>query len=167
MNRDLSWRKEGVGNAFVQAVAAKAGFICHKPDFDLDCVDWGISGRGGEGTVRSPKLELQLKCTARDLLDEDSIHYPLDVNTYDNLRAENYLVPRILLVVIMPESPSDWISQSDEQLSLRHFGYWVSLRGKPRVENRETVTVYVPLFQTFTIKALKNIMKRIEAGGLP
>jgi hypothetical protein len=33
-------------------------------------VDLGLASRGGTGPILSPRLELQLKCTSRDVLSE-------------------------------------------------------------------------------------------------
>ena len=52
----------------MQAVTAAAGYNVYKPEVDDDSVDLGIAARGGKGTFRSPKLELQLKCTSIDVL---------------------------------------------------------------------------------------------------
>jgi hypothetical protein len=43
-----------------------------------------------------------LKSTARNLMDTRFIRYPLPVKNYEDLRHENYQVPRILVVVVMP-----------------------------------------------------------------
>jgi len=130
-----SQMKEEFSNAYLRAVAAVAGFTCYKPEPDTDSVDWGIAAVGGKGTTMSPKVELQLKCTGRDMMDGDEIKYPLKMKNYDDLRAENYQVPRILVVVMVPKESAEWLVHSEEQLAMRHCGYWVSLRGMAQVPN--------------------------------
>ncbi|MFM5980640.1 MAG: DUF4365 domain-containing protein, partial [Sphaerospermopsis kisseleviana] len=47
---------------------------------------------------------------------------------------------------------------SETELCLRRCAYWVSLRGQPQTQNTETVTVYIPRKNVFTVDALKNLM---------
>ncbi len=60
----LNQMKEQFSHAYVKAVAAVAGFAWYKPSVDDDSIDLGLAQRGGGGTTRSPRLEIQLKCHA-------------------------------------------------------------------------------------------------------
>lgn len=164
---DISHDKEQFSVAYVTAVASVAGFSVDQPKRDLDSIDMVISGRSKTGKVRSPRLELQLKCTASSVVREDVLKFPLKRKNFDDLIPTNVLVPRILVVVIVPEKPSDWLHQSEQELALRHCGYWVSLRGHPETENEASVTVDIPRNQVFSVSALLSIMARIEGESLP
>lgn len=164
---DAKLQKEEFSVAYLRTIAAAAGFLCNKSLPDIDGVDWQVAAAGGLGTVRSPKIEVQLKCTARDLLDDKNIRFPLEVEYYDKLRAENYQVPRILAVVVVPKDVEDWVCHSEEELAMRHCGYWVSLYGKPESSNQSNVTVYVPRAQMLSVDSLKQMMERVGNGGLP
>jgi hypothetical protein len=164
---EMNQQKEQFSNAYIRAVAATSGFECYKPTPDVDSVDWGIAATGGKGTRRSPRIELQLKCTARDIKDDHVLNYPLPIKNYDDLRIENYMVPRILVVVLVPKNLADWLHHSEKELAMRHCGYWVSLRGMNMTTNQETVTVHVPRRQQFTVDSLREIMHRVGDGGLP
>ncbi|MEM9927463.1 MAG: DUF4365 domain-containing protein [Cyanobacteria bacterium P01_D01_bin.50] len=48
---------------------------------------------------------------------------------------------------------------------LRRCGYWLSLKGQPETQNTESITVYLPRQQLFTVSAIKNIMEQIETRG--
>ncbi len=89
------------------------------------------------------------------------------MKNYDDLRPTNFLVPRILVVVRVPEEPGEWTEQTDDQLVLRHCGYWLSLRGFPESENTANVTVQIPVEQRFTVQALQTLMNRIGTGVHP
>lgn len=164
---DISQRKEQYSIAYVRAVAATAGYATYKSEVDDDSIDLVLAARGGNGTFRSPRLEMQLKCTSRDVLDDNEIKYPLKVKNYDDLRPDNVLVPRILVVVIVPDSLDGWLVHSEESLDMHHCGYWMSLRGYGETENTGTRTVALPRDQQFTVVQVRQIMSRIEAGGLP
>jgi Domain of unknown function (DUF4365) len=164
---DLSQQKEQFSVSYLRAVAAVAGYNLYEPVVDDDSVDWGIATRGTEDTPRRPRVELQLKCTARNFLRQKVIRFPLEIKNYDDLRTEDLLVPRILIVVMVPQAVSEWLRHSEEELALRHCGYWVSLRGEPPVQNRETITVSLPRSQQLTPEAVQQIMKRINDGEAP
>ena len=53
---DLDMQKEQFSRAYVQAVAACAGFAFSIPSVDDDSVDMSIHQTGGGGTIRSPRL---------------------------------------------------------------------------------------------------------------
>jgi hypothetical protein len=164
---DLSKQKEQFSNAFVEAVAAAAGFVTGGWNVDDDSVDWQIASVGGHGTRRSPRLELQLKCTATPNVIDGTIRFPLPAKNYDDLIPENVSVPRILVVVLVPVHVTDWFSLNDESLTLRNCAYWVSLRGLEPSENEVSVTVSVPLAQRFDVKALSAMMDCVRAGQAP
>src|SRR5712692_1428702 len=164
---DEGQQKEQFSNAYLRAVVATAGYNVYKPEVDDDSVDWGIGTRGGIGTIRSPRVELQLKCTSQEVIKEMHLAYPLKLKNYDDLRFDDYQVPRILLVIIVPENLGEWLTQSEEQMTLRRCGYWLSLRGQLEVPNISSVTVYVPRAQMFNVAQLQEMMQRIANGGGP
>ena len=166
---DRNRQKEEFSNAFVQAVAATAGFSVVSPPVDDDSIDWQIAQAGGSGTVRSPKLELQLKSTATiEWKDgEDTFPFRLPKKNYEDLRPANVLVPRILVVVRLPEGPERWTEMTDEQLILRHCAYWLSLRGNEESDKMTSVTVYLPTSQRFNVEALQRLMTEIAEGEAP
>jgi hypothetical protein len=164
---DINQQKEQFSQAYVRAVATVAGFSIFDPTVDDDSVDISIAQKGGKGSIRSPRVDLQLKCTSRDLLREGEINFPLPIKNYDDLRPENVQVPRILVIVIVPDDVNTWIEQSEEKLSMHHCGYWRSLRGLPDSANDTNVTVPIPTSQPFTVGELRDMMGRVSVGGVP
>ena len=57
-------QKEQFSKAYIRAIAAVGGLRVSEPEVDDDSIDMTLAARGGSGGVRSPKLDLQLKCTA-------------------------------------------------------------------------------------------------------
>ena len=68
---DLNLQKEQFSRAYVPAIAAAAAFAAEEPLVDDDSVDMEICARGGEGTTKSPRLEVQVKCTSSDVLRDN------------------------------------------------------------------------------------------------
>ncbi|HVX13597.1 MAG TPA: DUF4365 domain-containing protein [Pirellulales bacterium] len=158
-------QKEELSRAYVQAVAATAGFAIYKPSIDDESIDMGISA-GSTGMERRPRVELQLKCTAAEAPAERKISFPLKLKNYDDLRIESS-VPRILVVMLVPEKVSDWLTHSETELAVRRCAYWVSLLGMPESQNRSSVTVAIPRGNLFSVDGLRSIMSRINDGGKP
>ncbi len=163
---ELNQQKELFSKAYVRAVAAVAGFSVSQPEVDDDSIDLKIVARGGEGVVFSPELNLQLKCTSRDVLDGQFIRYPVRIKNYRDLIV-NSQVPRLLVVVLVPENLENWLQQSEDEMCMRYCAYWVSLRGLPERLNTANVTVELSRSNQFTVEALKSIMQRLSQGGLP
>ncbi len=55
-----------------------------------------------------------------------------------------------------------WLSQSPEELVLRHCVYWLSLKGYPPTMNTTTCRVSIPLANVFSLGALRDIMQRLR-----
>ncbi len=163
----LDMQKEQFSKAYIQAVAACAGFAWSTPSVDDDSVDMALHQTGGAGTIRSPRVELQVKCKAAIATVYGSIAHSIKLKNYDDLRAEDVLVPRILVVILVPEQLVDWLAHTEEELAMRRCGYWCSLRGLPASENATGQTVELPRSQTFTVQSLQAMMGRIGQGSLP
>jgi hypothetical protein len=164
---DPSQQQEQFSRAYVHAVATVAGFSVHKPEIDVDSIDMALSASGLSGQYASPRLDAQLKCTHQDVVRDSTISYPLKTKNYDDLRAENVLVPRMLIVVVVPGDVREWMSHSEDQLVMRRCGWWFSLRGFPASDNEKTVTVSIPRSQVLSPEQLITIMSRIASGGFP
>lgn len=164
----ISHQQEALSRAYVRAVAAAAGFgVPDGPQPDDDSVDFTISARGPGGAVRSPKLDLQLKCQLGRPTDAPDWAYDLKAKNYEDLRHADLLVPRVLVVVAVPAEVKDWIEQDEERLLMRHCAWWLSLRGRTASTNTSTVRVELPRAQRFDVASLTAIMDRLRQGGLP
>lgn len=164
---EISQRQAQFSKAYVQAVAATAGYSCTTPEVDDDSVDVTIATKGARGTVRSPRLDAQIKSWTVPRVVDGGLRYALSIKNYNDLRHEDFLVPRILVVVVMPTDLDEWIELSDHETTVRRCGYWASLRGMGQTMNAESVTVTVPMSQQLSVQSLSSIMQRIGSGGLP
>jgi hypothetical protein len=164
---DLDQQKEQFSHAYVKAVAAVAGFAWSQPSVDDDSVDLCLSQKGGNGIIRSPRVDLQLKCAARGVPTEDEFGFSIKLKNYNDLRETNLMIPRVLVVVFVPDQTDDWLVWSEAELVLRRCAYWLNLYGLPASANEKGQTVQMKRQQTFTVEALRGIMNRIGNGGRP
>jgi len=163
----LDDQKEQFSFAYVRAVAATAQIVVNEPTVDDDSVDLTFQQKGRAGQVRSPRLDVQVKCTESAAVHPDHIAYPLKLKNYDELRPTDLMVPRLLIVVTVSTDLIDWLNHSEVELALRKCGYWVSLRGLPATTNTTNVTVHLPRLNQFTVAGLTNIMQTLRNGQLP
>ncbi len=152
---------------FVSAVATAALFESAKTGaLDIDSVDTSIYSHGAHGTKKSPQIDVQLKCTYRDdLMHADGMHYPLTLKNYNDLKKE-VVIPRLLIVVVVPRDLNTWLNQTPAELILKNHAYWRSLKGEPDTANTSNVTVLLPSDNVFTPATLIELMRQANAGTL-
>lgn len=156
---EIGQRKARLSLAYIEAVAARAGYQVSEPRIDDDSVDGLLMGREG----RRPRIEFQAKATARDVVGPEHISFPLKIKNYNDLRAET-IVPRLLIVLAMPDDEQLWLKHSEQELALRHCCYWTSLLGAPATENGDSVTVHLPRANLFDSANLTALMTRVDSG---
>jgi hypothetical protein len=156
-------QKEQFSVAYVRAVAAAAGVNIYKPEVDDDSVDIGFCTKIVRERVQRPIVEAQLKCSAGVDEDDTTYRFPLKVKNYNDLRGDD-LVPRVLILVLVPPDLGVWLHQTAEQMILRRSAFWVRLAGLPETANTTTVTVSVPKTQLFDVPALRRLL---ETGITP
>lgn len=157
---DENDRKERFSLAYISAVAAHAGFLVTEPD-GPDKVS--VDGLIMSDEDRQPIVRFQAKATTRNVGRGADISFPLPVKNYNDLRADLF-GPRLLFVVFLPTDNAEWLAHSEEELRMRHCGYWVSLSGQSDTTNRRTVSVRIPRSQVFDTAQLREIMGRANRG---
>ncbi len=164
---ELNDRKELFSDAFLYAITARAGCTLAKPSLDRTSTDWCVKSVAG----MYPQIDVQLKCTSQALpVDDEASEFSFvldNLKNYADLIEEDVLVPRLLIVVFVPEDLDEWVILASEQLVLRHCAYWVSLRGEPPTENTSSITIKIPANQRFDHEALSSMMEEIEQGDFP
>jgi hypothetical protein len=60
----------------------------------------------------------------------------------------------------MPGAESDWLKQTEEELALRHCGYWFSLLGQGPTSNRTSISLDLPRQNIFSVESLRELMGR-------
>jgi Domain of unknown function (DUF4365) len=163
---DLNRQKAHLSIAYARAVVAAAGFNVFRMEEDEDSIDLGVAATAHRDMPRQPMLSVQLKCTAGRRPAGLTLPYELRMKNYEDLRADT-IVPKILVVLVVPSRTRHWLRLSEDYLLLRRCGYWMSLQGHPALPNTHTTTVYLPRQQQFTPLSLQVIMARINSGESP
>lgn len=164
-------QQENFSDAFIKAITAVAGYGATKPSNDIDSIDWTISGINPSGRISRPKLDIQLKCCGQeDALKSKVLVFPVKFKNYNDLREKNErlgYIPRLLVVVRVPNDLNKWVTESEDNFILNHCAYWYSLEGREETSNKKTVTVHIPRSQAFNVESLKKIMNNISNQKMP
>lgn len=155
--------KEQLSIAYLHAVASRAGCSVEEIRKDRDSIDLKICARGllaEDSVLTSPELAVQLKATARAAFDGDEIAFPLPKKNYNDLVAPS-LVPRILVLFVMPEDEAEWLTLTPESLTLRRCAYWLSLRGRPPTPNETSQTVRLSRARSLTHDSLRELLRKV------
>jgi hypothetical protein len=158
----VSDKKEQFSTAYLWAIASMAECSLSKPSVDDDSVDWTLSSK----IIGKPKIDIQMKCTELiPATPPEYISFRLKAKNYADLIVTELMVPRILVVVSVPEDAAEWMSETSEELVLRRCARWISLRGKPESDNSASVTIRIPTTNLFTVASLNSIMEMAARGN--
>lgn len=159
----LSHRKDHFSRAVVRAVAAAAGIDASVPPHDQNGKDIEFTAPDVAGKSMG-QLAAQLKCTHTVETSGTSFSYDLEVKDYDRLRVPltDLYVPRILIVVHVPDDPGEWVASDPGKMVLKRCAYWHSLTGAPPTTNTSTVAVTIPTEQVFDVSGL---LKNLQPPG--
>jgi hypothetical protein len=67
--------------------------------------------------------------------------------------------------LLLPAEESQWSTQTEDELIVRHCAYWMSLKGMAATTNRRVIRILIPRTNVFSIAALAGMMKRVKEGG--
>lgn len=155
--------------AYLHSVASHAGMTCTLSTRLVDSmrIDASIRAKGlfaQESILRDIALDIQLKATvASPVTNNSRISYHFrGIDAYDNLRDPLLAVPKILVVLFLPEKQNEWLTWTPENLCLKKCAWWVSLKGAAGTKNSDGVTVYLPEGQYFNCDALKDIVCKLS-----
>ncbi|HTU18165.1 MAG TPA: DUF4365 domain-containing protein [Gemmataceae bacterium] len=161
-------RQEALCRAYVQAVAALAGVGTGNYAFDYG-VDMSLRVIQQQDNVHQDarvQLDLQLRSTTRANVTDTQVSYDLDVRTYEYLRQRSW-IHCILVLLILPEDEGQWLSQSPEELTIRHCAYWISLEGAEPTTATSSIRIAIPRTQIFSVQIVRAMMNRLVQGEEP
>jgi hypothetical protein len=159
-------RMESLSRAYLQAVAAQAGltYAVRAYDYGVDITLGEVREIGGIYAETGFTIDVQLRSSTRAQVREHEVGFDLDVRTYDFVRREDVVAPRVLVLLVMPADAAEWVYQTEAAPELRRCAYWVSLRGEPTKANTSSVRVAIPRANVFGAAAVTAIFDRLHRG---
>ena len=157
---------EEYSRAYLKALAVARGYVV-KPESspNNDSIDVWVVGKGpvrGEGY--SPRLGVQLKCTATSQPKDGFLRQELSVTNYNDLRRTENNADRVLVVVCVPKDWKSRVQWTPEELRLARCAYWHSLMGADTTDNKATITV--KLTNILSLDTIDDLMYRVATGAL-
>lgn len=166
----ITKRQDQFSVAYIRAVAAAAGCTISVPEVDDDKIDIIVSSRARGKRHTKPKLDLQIKSVTSGPAVKETFSYSVDVDTYDALRDTMCAIPRLLVVVLLPRNYQLWMSQSHDNLTMQHCGYWHSLLGARDIRPAASTAVQISRDNIFGPRELQAMMRMVADGldiGVP
>jgi hypothetical protein len=155
-------RQEALSLAYLSAIAASAGYTTYKPNPDRDSIDVGVNAGG----AMRPNIHVQLKATINLRKSGEYFKYSISRKNYDDLRAETQ-TPRIMVILALPKKETSWLNVSLQRLIMRRCAFWVSIRGEPELPaEQQSITIAIPMSNTFDVEELKKLMKMSRTGAV-
>ena len=162
--------EEGLSRAYVQATAARAGV-----NIGGTQLDYGIDGTFCQVQIRNKrrfesgfKIDYQLKASTNWKLEGDQVAYDLEAKTYNDIISRSAVgraAPLILILLCLPQDPSEWLESDEDRLLMRRCCYWVRLSGT-QTTNVATVRIRIPRVQILTPDSLNILLTQVERGLL-
>lgn len=162
---DTAQVKEDISISYIYALCANAGIGYEIIRHDDDSTD-GILKKQitlENGSKYNAELKIQLKCTSStsQYTDHgDTITYRLKVKNYNDLCAPS-TTPIILGLLILPESPDEWVKWSIEELLIKGCMYWASFSGNKESQNADKVSVSICKANVINSSTLSDILYKI------
>ncbi|MCW7471781.1 DUF4365 domain-containing protein [Leptospira kanakyensis] len=156
----ITSRKELFSLAYIKALTSRLGFNPGTFSIDNDSADICFTVKNHPGRIKNPQIHFQLKCTTIIPSKQDFIDFPLPIKNYNDLRGENVLCPRYLIIITIPKDEEEWITVGDDNLILKHSGYFYSLKHCPETDNEDNIRIKVPLSNKLSLKILAEMMDK-------
>lgn len=153
-------RMEQFNKAYVHAIASAAGYTTAKPEIDDDSIDIFIRSRAKHGPRKAPQIDAQLKATADFNIVGNEFKFDLSPKNYDDLRDDDVITPRILIVMLVPRDALEWVTCDDDGITLQKRAYWLSLKGLKPKSNTTSIRVSLPTTNVFNISSLHELMNK-------
>lgn len=163
--------KEDLSICYLKAISVINGIALEQFHHDEDSTDVVIKKflKTSEGIDFNSQVSVQLKSTSslsQYTISKDEITYRLKVKNYNDLCAESAM-PSILALFILPEDENEWISWDERELLIKGQMFWLSLQGKEKSTNIDSVSVKIPKKNRISKDTIEGLLlKAAEEGRL-
>lgn len=160
--------KESLCLAYVEAVAAKAGvnLAIRQRDYGIDGTFRPVQIVNRRRIESGFPLDYQLKSTINFQLLGDMVKYDLEAKTFNDLVQRHQTtgaIPMVLILLCLPQDPSEWLSMDEQKMELRYCCYWKMVCGT-ETTNTCSVRIEIPRQQRFDPSSLASLLHLCEEG---
>lgn len=163
--------KQELSISYMLAVCAEAGIDYEIIRHDDDSTDGLLKKRLtlNDGTPYNAALRVQLKSTSSPSMykcESASIHYVLKAKNYNDL-CQKATTPIILCLLLLPESSSEWVRWSEQELLLKGRMFWEEFSNKAFSNNTSSVNISIKKENVVNSKTLQSILLKIAMEEWP
>ncbi|MCU6792410.1 DUF4365 domain-containing protein [Paenibacillus sp. WQ 127069] len=159
--------EESLSVSYVSAIVAQSGasFDIVSRDYGVDVCVRRVDSFNGKMMDMGVSFDCQLKATINWDLEDTSIVYDLEADTYNKLiyRHINSSTPCLLVVLCLPRNKSDWMHISEEGLNLRKCCYYYYVNGEA-TENKSSFRIRIPRTNIFSPDAVVKLINDVRLG---
>lgn len=149
-------------------LASAAGLTVARAEPDVTGDDFTIGHKGVVGNIRHPKIDVQVKSGSRPGADCKDGHwkYRMQAKHFNELAGTDFVLPRFLVLVIVPGHSADYATASHDVLVLKHAAFWLSLEDRQPVNRAPDtkVPVDVPIDNLLTVDVLRTLMAPADSA---
>lgn len=158
---DDNSKKEEFSYGYIATICSASGLSVTKAERSLDNqgIDLTIIAPATIKGLLSPRVDVQVKCTSQNIIQENVIKYPIPIKNYQELIERKVSVPRLLILVIVPNKIEEWIDVDQHFTTIRKCAYWISLEGYRESKNQTSVTVEIPKENLLTPESVLKIIE--------
>lgn len=159
-------QKEALGQAYIRAVIAQAGFTLAMTDFDygIDGTIKDVQNFDGRYAETGFGINFQLKSSVTASFESGGLIYDLESKNYNDLVRAETMLPSILILFVMPTEQDSWVTINSEQLIVKKCAWWCSLEGQEPTQNAATKRISIPECQIFSPETLTDLMRTVRRG---
>ncbi|MEV0682947.1 DUF4365 domain-containing protein [Nocardia sp. NPDC050378] len=150
------------GEDYVRVLASAAGLVWSTDSVDVDGVDLTIKKPGKTPYGFSPQISVQVKTVSRPRFQRGHLVFPgLTHKQFNQLAGPHFATPRYLFAIHVPRTADHFADAVTGAMTLRHCGYFLSLRDRTRFavdDTKHTVAVHIPLGNILDAEALHALV---------
>jgi len=170
---NIETRMEAFSYAYVYALASQAGFAFREEVKGNDNIGIDISVNDPERFFDIPpcRFSAQVKCVRKTKLtqNENGVFYKLRKKNYDTLIKSQPNNTIILIVLVVPDEPIDWVISTDSDITIKHNCYWFCLQDSPlsklkHQDSKEQIQLLEG--QLLTPESFPFLMQKIAEGEI-
>ena len=163
--------KQELSISYLMAVCAQAGIDYDTIRHDADSTDALLKKQLTliDGTSYIAELRVQLKSTSSSSMykcNDTSIIYSLKIKNYNDL-CRRATSPIILCLLILPESETEWVKWSEQELLLKGCMYWKAFPNESPSDNTSSINISIPKNHVVNAETLKNMLSKIAMEEWP
>lgn len=162
--------QEDINVSYISAICASVEIDYERIYHDQDSID-GLFKKKID-TVNGwylSECEVQLKSvySKNEYKDNgESIIYKLKAKNYNDLCMTS-IIPRILVLLVLPEDSNSWVNCSVDELIIKGKMYWTEFSGADTTSNKSTISVEISKSNILNSDAMLRILEKIAKEEWP